>query len=333
MLKGALFGFGNIGQMLATRINFDKKYGDRARIVAVCDRNREMIEIAGTKFGIKGYLDAKEMLNNDLDFVCVVSTSIAHKEHVLLSAERNLPILCEKPIALNLEDARDMVDAVEKRNLVNIVRYIFRYSSEYRALQRMVMNNKMGDILCVWARNFRGYGLYVGGARHPAIIKPEESGGWTIHHLCHMADVLLWFGGPVARVFCQHQSTVPDVYSEEIIWGNVTFKSSAIGSISDTVACLEDKSVGIIGTRGSAEVITDGIKPLIKYRKEGEADFAPPHIIDPMDLEDDVDEIEHFLNCIEHDESPIVTIRDAYESLKLAMALKKSAVEGRIIHV
>lgn len=333
MLRGAIFGFGNIGQFIARSVNVDKKYGDRAKIVTACDRYEKQRKIAENEFGIKAYADPQKMFENDLDFVCVVSTSIAHKEHVLMSVERNLPILCEKPLALNLHDAITMVNEIEKRKLPNVVRYLFRFTSEYRALKQMVDDGIFGDLLSVWARNFRGYGLYAGGTRHIAVMRPEESGGWIVHHACHMADIMLWLGGAIKEVYCQTHSTVPYEDSEEIIWSNVTFENGAIGMIADTVACLEDKSIGVIGKKGSATIMTDCIKPVIKYRKEGEADFAPPHIFDPMDMCPSIDSIAHFFDCIQHDEKPIATVRDAVSSLAVAIAMKKSAVEKRPVTI
>ena len=333
MLKGAIFGFGNIGQFIAREVNIEKKYGERAEIVAVCDRYEQQRIIAENEFNLRAYTDPRKMLDNDLDFLCVLSTSIAHKEHLLLSVERNLPILCEKPIALNLDDAIMMAEEVEKRNILNVVRYLFRFTSEYRALKQMVDDGKFGELLSVWARNFRGHGLYVGGAQHPAVVKPEESGGWIVHHTCHMTDLMLWLGGAIKEVYCQTQSTVPNKDSEEIVWSNVTFENGAIGMTADTVACLEDKSVGVIGNKGSAKVVVDSLKPLIKYRFEGEADFAPPHILDPLDIGPSIDSIAHFFDCVQHDEKPIATVRDAVFSLAVAIAMKKSAVEKRPVKI
>lgn len=329
MLKGAVFGFGNVGQLITRFVNIEKKYGVEATIAAVCDINESKRNTAEKDFCLKAYADPEKMLNNDLDFVCVLSTNIAHREHVLLAAERNLPIFLEKPIALNMNDAYNMVAAVEEKKLVNIVHYTYRFSAEHLYLKKMIDEGEFGEILSIWARNFRGHGLYCGGARHLAVMNPEQSGGWIIHHACHMADMMIWLGGSIKKVYCQAQSTLPDKSSEEIIWCNVTFTNGAIGMIADTIACLEDRSIGVIGTKASAVVIRNGRKPLIKFRSEGEPDFAPPHILDPMEICPAIDPFAHFLDCIKGGSQPMVTMRDTLPSLAVAIAMKKSVVEKR----
>ena len=85
LLKGAVIGFGNIGQNLTTYINQHKQ--GEAQIVAACDIGESQLELAETTYGLGVTRDAQELVNMDIDFVLVTSTNAAHADQVVLAAE------------------------------------------------------------------------------------------------------------------------------------------------------------------------------------------------------------------------------------------------------
>ncbi|MBD3290884.1 hypothetical protein GF337_18900 [candidate division KSB1 bacterium] len=333
MLKGAVFGFGNVGQWITQSINIEKKYGESIKITSICDVDSNIREKAERVFHLKAYRNPGEMLENELDCVFITSTSDAHKQHVLLSAEKDLPIFCEKPIALNIRDARAITEAVEKRGLISLVRYVLRYWSCFLSLKKMVDDGELGDIVSLWARNCRGWGLHASGNVHPAVAHSERSGGWTIHHACHGADLMSWLGGEIEQVFCQHYTTFTNCKSEEVVWSNIKFTNGTIGMLGDTVAGVHERSVGVIGTRASASVMFDCVKPLIKIRREGSPDLAAPEIIDPESICQEIDPVRNFIEAIQTGAPTLVTVRDAMASLAVSLAMKKSAEQQRVVSV
>jgi predicted dehydrogenase len=78
ILKGGVVGFGNIGQSLTDYINDHKQ--DEARIVAACNRGKPNLDLARDEYGLAVTHDVRDMVDMDLDFVLVVSTSYAHTE-------------------------------------------------------------------------------------------------------------------------------------------------------------------------------------------------------------------------------------------------------------
>lgn len=188
ILKGGVIGFGNVGQNLTDYINRHKSA--EARIVAACNRGKPNLDLAREKYGLAVTHDPQELVDMDLDFVLVVSTSYSHAEQVIMAAQAGRHVFCEEPIALNLADADRMIAAVESAGVINVVNYSMRYIDAYLKIKDLVDLGQMGRILSICHFKTRAFGLYEAGARHRAVVEPEESGGWTVHHACHDIDFI-----------------------------------------------------------------------------------------------------------------------------------------------
>jgi len=264
VFKGGIIGFGGMGQHFAGLVN---KRID-ARITVVFDNNTGKKEIAVKKFGLDVSTSAEELFKADIDFVIIATTSNVHKELVLLAAKYKKHILCEKPIALNLRDADEMLKAVKKANVITVVNYSFRYGKINIKMKEMIEAGKIGKVLSFWMTRFRGYGLYSGGSRHYAVIKPELSGGWIVHHACHSVDFMIWMLGKVKNVYCLTKSTVPRAASEEIIWCLLNFQNGAVGMLGDSITSLRENSYGVIGDKGTLCVTSTTKGNVLLFRKE-----------------------------------------------------------------
>lgn len=334
MFKGGIFGFGGVGQSMTRRINRGKLFGDDFEIVAVCNRGKEKRDLAEKEYGLKAYDNMDDVLAHGLDFVLIVSTSHVHRDAAVKCAEAGVPYLIEKPIALTLEDAKDIVDATEKADLINGVNYSMRYSPMYVKMKNMVDAGELGDVLSVWARSFRGHGFYMNGKRHRAVVEPWESGGWIVHHMCHIVDYVIWIAGEVDEVYTITKSTAPpELDSEEMIYSTMKFKNGAIGMVSDITGYPNDRSTGVVGVKGGVSVSLDGPKPLIKLFWETDKEFGPPHIIDPEDTVEPDSGLEQFLRCLKAGKQTNVPVREAYYSLKVCHAMRRSAHESRAVKI
>ena len=334
MLKGGVFGFGGVGQAMTREINLRKWHGDDVRIVAVCNRGKEKRDLAESDYGLAAYDNLDNLIAHGIDFMLIVSTSHAHTEAAVKCARAGIPYLIEKPIALTLADARKIVAETEKADVINGVNYSMRYHPIYRKMKQMVDSGELGDVLSVWARNFRGHGLYMNGARHRAIVEPEESGGWIVHHMCHVVDFAVWIGGPIEDVYTLTRSTAPaELDSEEIIFSTVKFKNGAIGTLSDQVGALREHSAGMIGTKGGISEIYGGVKPLIRLHLETDREWRPPHVVDPEEDIEREDGLKHFLKCLKAGKQTQVPVSEAEYSLKVCCAMRRSAHEGVPVRV
>jgi predicted dehydrogenase len=307
--------------------------------VAVCNRGKPKRDLAEQQYGLKAYDKVEDLIGHGLDFMLIVSTSHAHHDAALQCVEAGVPYLIEKPIALTLGDANDIVEATEKAGLINGVNYSMRYSMVHRKMQDMAATGALGDILAAWAWSFRGHGFHGSGKRHRAVCEPQESGGWIVHHTCHVVDFVMWVAGQVDEAYAAvHSTAPPELRSEELVFATLKFKSGAIGSVGDQVGILREYPAGVIGTEASISLLpvgtsTKNVKSLIKLSKETDPQFHAPHLIDPQDSFEPESGLGHFLKRLKAGEQTDVTVRDACDSLRVCHALQRSAYEGRAMRI
>jgi len=214
VLRGGVFGFGGMGQTFTANINIDKWYGDDFQVVAACNRGAARREEAEARFGLKAFSDPVDVIREGIDFGLVASTTAAHCEHVCLLAEAGIPIFCEKPIALDLDEGQRMVDAVSRAGVPSVVNFTRRLDSCNLKIKQMIERGEFGRLMSYSSFSARAHGFYSEGARHRAVVEPEESGGWTIHHCCHQTDLACSLMGEVDAVSVVSLSTVDGIESQ-----------------------------------------------------------------------------------------------------------------------
>ncbi len=324
MLRGAVFGFGNMGRQFTRFVNGSEDLG--ARIVVAVNRGPAGLEAARSEFGLKATGSVEEALELGVDFVIVSSTTAAHAAQVIAAAARGCAVFCEKPIALNLADADRMIATVREAGSISVVNYIMRFNPGYRRIKDMIDAGELGEVLSVSHQKTRGYGLYAGGARHRAVVEPEESGGWAVHHACHDLDFLHWILGGIESVYGLTRSTAPGGGSEEVVEALLRFSSGAIGSISDSVSILRQHYTRVIGSKGSLLLTGENQDSLFLFQREGCPEGARrPEAIDVRDEKNPGGGLRHFLECVRSGTESPHDLAAARPSLAAALALQQSA--------
>jgi predicted dehydrogenase len=327
LLKGGILGFGKSGQFFTRWI---RENCSDVKIVAACNRGREKLLIAEKEFGLLPTQHPQELVEMGIDFVIVSSTNYAHEEHALIAAAAGKHIFCEKPLALSLSSADRMIEAVEKSGVINVVNYSMRFNPAFVEIKKIIEQGKIGQVMMAIQNRFRGFGLYAEGARHQAIVEPEESGGWAIHHLCHSVDLLLWLVGPVKEVEAKFQSTFKEKKSEEVIGVMLKFTSGAIGLISDSVAKMRDHFTAFIGTKGGIALHGERERTLLKLQLEGE---QKEEILPVSNQKNPPGALVHFLNCLRKNQKSTLDFKKAKESLKVCLKIKQSAETDQVVEV
>ncbi|MCL6518225.1 MAG: Gfo/Idh/MocA family oxidoreductase [Armatimonadetes bacterium] len=99
-------------------------------------------------YGVKGYLDYKEMLEKeDLDAITVVTPDFLHREIAVYAANCGKHVLCEKPLDVTVEGCDKMIEAARKNNVILQVDFHKRYDPDHMAVEAGVRAGKLGDIL------------------------------------------------------------------------------------------------------------------------------------------------------------------------------------------
>ena len=115
---------------------------------AICGRTESAVKEAAGRFGWESYeTDWRKLVRRpDIDVVDIVSPGNAHVDHVIGAAEAGKHIICEKPMATTLADAKRMVAAVEKAGVRNMVMYNYRRVPAIAFARQLVKAGEIGEV-------------------------------------------------------------------------------------------------------------------------------------------------------------------------------------------
>lgn len=115
---------------------------------AICGRNTEAVSAAAEQFGWAEHTsDWKELVSrDDIDLIDINAPSNAHKEIAVAAAKAGKHLYCEKPLALSLQDSRDMLEAAEKSGVKHMVGFNYRFAPAVMLVKRLIDEGRLGDI-------------------------------------------------------------------------------------------------------------------------------------------------------------------------------------------
>ncbi|RTE11293.1 Gfo/Idh/MocA family protein [Paenibacillus whitsoniae] len=114
----------------------------------ICGRDEAGVKQAAQQFGWEGYVtDWRELVNHpDVDVVDINAPSDAHKEIALAAAKAGKHLFCEKPLALTLADAREMLEAAEAAGVKHMVGFNYRFAPAVQLAKKLVESGRLGTI-------------------------------------------------------------------------------------------------------------------------------------------------------------------------------------------
>lgn len=143
----------------------------------------------------------EDLLEAKPDGVIICSENNRHRALAEMAASRGIHVLCEKPIATTLEDARAIVDACDKAGIILMTAFPMRFSAPLLEIKSRLDNGDFGDVYCFNATNQGEL-----PTKHRAwFVDPEMAGGGAImDHTVHLVDIMRWFlGSEVETVYAR----------------------------------------------------------------------------------------------------------------------------------
>lgn len=343
-MRAVVVGCGTMGRMHAQA--YVRLEG--VRLAAVCDVSEEASSVLAERFQCSSYQSLEEMLlaeRPDVLSVCLPTT--LHLSSVRIAAELGVHIICEKPLAGNLQEAEEMIAFCKKQGVRLFAGQVVRFFPGYRSLTDNVRSGEIGTVGVAHTKRI---------GPHPASAKPwygqdELSGGVILDLLVHDIDFIRGLLGDPHTVFAMRR------VSEGIDYALVTltFEGGAIanlegmwgypGPFSTSVELAGSGGVALLNSSASRSVEIRRMSGTKTANTAGNAVKEEPPMIEdaPKDralkrmaavelpLSDDPYclELDHFLSCIRSGKTPIVTAKDAAEAVKIAEAAIHSAYSGK----
>ncbi|SLN27153.1 1,5-anhydro-D-fructose reductase [Aquimixticola soesokkakensis] len=335
MLKGALIGCGFFAQ------NQMHAWAgiEGVEIVALCDRDPERLAQTARDFGIaRCYTDAADLFEDaGFDFVDIATTVPTHKSLVEMAARAQVHVICQKPFALTLADARDMVSAVQATGKTLMIHENFRWQSAVRRTIDCLRAGTIGTPFFGRISFRSGYDVYAG---QPYLAEGER---FIIEDLgIHILDIARALFGPVAQITATTARINPAIKGEDV----ATMMLAHHNGVTSVVDCsyatrrtpetFPQTLLEIDGTAGSLR-LDAGYR--LSVHKEGAAtsyDVAPP-LLDwasqPWhNIHESVALIQRdFIDCLLDGRTPETSGADNLETFALVEAAYRSAAQGRTI--
>ncbi|MFX0013274.1 MAG: Gfo/Idh/MocA family protein [Promethearchaeota archaeon] len=222
-LKLGLIGCGNFGQFCLDAYSGMKE----VEIVAVADIDIDLAKKTAQKYGIQWFpLPSLLIQSPEINLVHIATPPDTHSVFGLQALKYNRHVLCEKPLALSLEDAEDMVNLAKEKKLIIPVDFVLRYVPIVDYVKEIIQSRVLGEPLHAY---FENYATDEPLNKNHWFWDEKKSGGIFIEHGVHFFDLYrYWFGETevtwaysqnrpnstqVDRVFCFLRHTSSDVIS------------------------------------------------------------------------------------------------------------------------
>lgn len=202
---------------------------DDVEIVAVADPIEERRESMKKRVNAThAYFSHKELYDaeDDLDAVYICIPPYAHTDTELRAVQKGFNIFVEKPMALTMEKAYEVRDAIEKNKLVSAVGFQDRYLDVEERMKDYLNGREVGLV----------YGSWIGGIPGvPWWKKKEESGGQIVEQNIHLFDTLRYLFGEAETVYSSAKSGIiknlPGYNVDDYSATTVTFKSNVVATL------------------------------------------------------------------------------------------------------
>src|SRR5690606_19690161 len=209
-LRIGLIGCGFMGRTHSNAYNRVKNFFPdlefQPKLQVVCSRNEEKVKSFADQWGYASYeTDWKALiLRDDIDAVDICTPNNMHAEIAIAAAKAGKMVLCEKPLARNLEEAQLMVDEITKAKVRNTVWYNYRRLPAVTLAKKIVDSGKLGKIFHYRSNFLQDWtineSLPQGGRAFWRMDAEAAGSGVTGDLLAHCIDTAMWLNGGIEDV-------------------------------------------------------------------------------------------------------------------------------------
>ncbi|MEM1547403.1 MAG: Gfo/Idh/MocA family oxidoreductase [Thermoproteota archaeon] len=297
--------------------------------LATCfSRSEDKAMLFKEKYGFKkaSKNPVEAIQDKDVSIVDICTPTYTHRDFALQSLDAGKHVLLEKPIALRLSDAREIVRKAEKNGLKLMVAHVLRFWGEYLASRELILQGEIGEPVLARAYRQSAFPSWTSDLWHHDLHK---SGGVFVDLSIHDVDFLRWCIGEVEEVYAQGGNYLgKNASSPDYVQALLKFKSGALGYVEGSWIMPDGfpltSFIEVSGTRGILSVDNKSTATLSIYRPGGLREELTPLFKDGYYLE-----IRCFVDSILRSEPPPVPGEEGLKSLEVVLAGLKSIFTGK----
>ena len=329
MLRGALVGCGFFAEnhLHAWRMI------EGAEIVALCDQNAGRLATVSEAFAVAAtYSDVDSLLDAErLDFVDIATGPASHRVLVEKVAARRLPVICQKPIARTMEDARALVAACEESGVPLMIHENFRWQTPMRTVKAVLDSGRIGAPFFGRVSFRSAFDVFSG---QPYLATDER---FIVEDLgIHILDIARFLFGEVDHLSASIQRVNPNIRAEDVATILMAHRSGMTSVVDCSYATalpfenFPQTLIEIDGARGTLRLDADF--RLTVHSPEGteQRSVAPALLLwaeRPWHgIQESVLSIQrHFIECLKAGATPETSGRDNLSTFALVEAVYRSA--------
>jgi len=343
VLRGALLGCGHISP-------FHLRAWERIKgveIVALANRTVSKAEARAREFGIPlehVYGDYRELLENEeLDFVDIATAPHVHRQQVEAAAAHGLHVLCQKPFAPTLDDARAMMGACDRAGVLFSINENWRWRSWYREVKHLLDQGVIGRPRYIRISRHSDAALpRPDGSPHPVFVEQAYMAEldklilyeWGIH----IIDVMRFFFGRVTSVYARMDQVSPLYKGEDRALVTLTF-GDFTGLIDASWATIGAEHrfshlehMALEGDAGSIHLLPEQ-GDILQVTTRCDTWQQPAFDVTPDEAYQAsyVAAQQHFIDCLREGRLPETVASDNFKTLEATMAAYESAAKNQVI--
>ncbi len=320
-----------------------------AEVVAVCSAQVAHARSVAERFGIpRATADYRDLLGPDVDAVVLATPPALHAPMGLDALAAGKHLFCEKPLAANLAGARALRDAAHAAGVVHVVNYQLRFAPPFARAHELIGDGYLGRLTVADVRISANpvdylHASWASSSKVDWFTDATQSGGLLVGSAGpHLADLLVWYGGPVEAVAAQTAVTHPavslaggrearDISAADTFLGLVRFAGGALATVRGVPLAYHGGgfSLELHGTAGALAVEGSALRGAT----------ASDDGLTPLDLpagapQDRLVIATRFVEAIRSGgPSPAPTFDDGLAAQALIDALQEAARTGRWVEV
>jgi predicted dehydrogenase len=309
-------------------------------VAAVSDIRRDRMTEVATKIGARSFADAEGLATSgDVDVVFICTPEDQHVPGALAAIRSGKAVMIEKPLAHSLEAARSICEAAQAKNALVMVGHLLRFEPRWAAAKRVIAAGDIGDVQSISTRR-------VGN-----VLDQKVLGGRTtipLYYGVHDLDIVRWFAGSEAEtIFASRRSgalkalgyPIDDLYYAVLEFENDVLANAELGwHVPASAASAPTTGITVVGSKGWlkieqadvglqfwAESGQSGVHPVVDTSFWPQVHGVPSGAL--------ANELSHFLDCVRSDAQPVISLNDAFEALRLSLAMEVSADKHAVVRL
>jgi predicted dehydrogenase len=249
---------------------------------AIYNRTKNKAQALAKRFDVpRVYDDAEELVKREsLDFIDIVTDVDTHARFVHLAAARGLPVICQKPMAASLGEAREMVAACSERKVPFFVHENWRWQSSIRALKHYLDEGRIGAPFRARIDMISGFPVFT---NQPAL---KDLAKFILADMgSHILDVARFLFGEADSLYCQTRQIHRDIRGEDVATVMLSMNGRRTTVLCEMAyaenplerECFPETLIFIEGSRGSLE-LSQGFQVRVTTEQGTQLHRIPPQL-------------------------------------------------------